>query len=111
MISVLSLSPTARGLTTLYTSAFLAGMWSMIVPAVPVIARAFDVSPGTAAQAITALAVGRFAGMPISGAVLDRLGTRAALISGPAIACSAATFAGITPWFSVILALLFLIGV
>ena len=111
MISVLSLSPTARGLTTLYTSAFLAGMWSMIVPAVPVIARAFDVSPGTAAQAITALAVGRFAGMPISGAVLDRLGTRAALISGPAIACSAATFAGITPWFSAILVLLFLIGV
>jgi len=111
MISVLSLSSTARGLTTLYTSALLAGMWSMIVPAVPVIARAFDVSPGTAAQAITALAVGRFAGMPISGAVLDRLGTRAALISGPAIACSAATFAGITPWFSVILALLFLIGV
>ena len=111
MISVLSLSPTARGLTTLYTSAFLAGMWSMIVPAVPVIARAFEVSPGTAAQAITALAVGRFAGMPISGAVLDRLGTRAALISGPAIACSAATFAGITPWFSAILVLLFLIGV
>jgi len=111
MISVLSLSSTARGLTTLYTSALLAGMWSMIVPAVPVIARAFDVSPGTAAQAITALAVGRFAGMPISGAALDRLGTRAALISGPAIACSAATFAGITPWFSVILALLFLIGV
>ena len=111
MISVLSLGPNARGLTTLYTSALLAGMWSMIVPAVPVIARAFEVSPGTAAQAITALAVGRFAGMPISGAVLDRLGTRAALISGPAIACSAATFAGITPWFSVILALLFLIGV
>jgi len=111
MISVLSLGPNARGLTTLYTSALLAGMWSMIVPAVPVIARAFEVSPGTAAQAITALAVGRFAGMPISGAVLDRLGTRAALISGPAIACSAATFAGITPWFSAILVLLFLIGV
>jgi MFS family permease len=111
MLSAVNFSPTVRGLTTLYTSALLAGMWSMVVPAVPVIARAFDVSPGTAAQAITALALGRFAGMPISGAALDRLGTRAALISGPVIACSAAALAGMTPWFGAILALLFLIGV
>ena len=101
----------ARGLITLYTSALLAGMWSMLVPAVPVMATAFAVSPGTAAQTITALALGRFAGMPLSGAVLDRLGTRAALTAGPALACSAALLAGITPWFSLILALLFLIGV
>ena len=101
----------ARGLITLYTSALLAGMWSMMVPAVPVMATAFAVSPGTAAQTITALALGRFAGMPLSGAVLDRLGTRAALIAGPALACGAALLAGITPWFSLILALLFLIGV
>ena len=111
MISAVSFSPTVRGLTTLYTSALLAGMWSMMVPAVPVMARAFAVSPGMAAQAITALALGRFAGMPISGTALDRLGTRAALVSGPAIACSAATLAGMTPWFGAILALLFLIGV
>jgi MFS family permease len=102
---------TARGLITLYTSALLAGMWSMMVPAVPVMATAFAVSPGTAAQTITALALGRFAGMPLSGAVLDRLGTRAALTAGPALACGAALLAGITPWFSLILALLFLIGV
>jgi MFS family permease len=105
------LGRTARGLTTLYTSALLAGMWSMIVPAVPVIAKFFGVSPGTAAQIITALALGRFAGMPLSGTVLDRLGTRAALISGPTLACSAAALAGVTPWFSAILALVFLIGV
>ena len=101
----------ARGLITLYTSALLAGMWSMMVPAVPVMATAFAVSPGTAAQTITALALGRFTGMPLSGVVLDRLGTRAALTAGPALACGAALLAGITPWFSLILALLFLIGV
>src|SRR5512145_2485792 len=99
MPSLLKFSPLVRGLTTLYSSALLAGMWSMIVPAVPVIAKSFDISPGTAAQIITALALGRFAGMPLSGTVLDRLGTRAALTSGPAIACSAALTAGITPWF------------
>ena len=107
----LAIGTTARGLITLYTSALLAGMWSMMVPAVPVMAQAFDVSPGVGAQTITALALGRFAGMPISGTVLDRLGTRAALISGPALACSAAALAGLTPWFGCILALLFLIGV
>ena len=111
MTPLLKLNPLARGLTTLYTSALLAGMWSMIVPAVPVIAKSFDISPGAAAQIITALALGRFAGMPLSGTVLDRLGTRAALISGPAIACAAAILAGITPWFSLILVLVFLIGI
>lgn len=111
MASTIKLTPLARGLTTLYTSALLAGMWSMIVPALPVIATSFDISPGAAAQIITALALGRFAGMPLSGSVLDRLGTRAALTSGPAIACGAALLAGIAPWFGVILVLVFLIGI
>jgi MFS family permease len=107
----LTLTPLARGLTNLYTSALLAGMWSMMVPAIPVIATSFGVSPGTAAQVITALALGRFAGMPISGMVLDRLGTRAALTTGPIMAAAAAALAGVTPWFSVILVLIFLVGV
>ena len=107
----LILSPLARGLTTLYTSALLAGMWSMIVPAIPVLATSFGISPGTAAQIITALALGRFAGMPLSGMVLDRMGTRAALTSGPALVCGAALLAGITPWFSMILVLVFVIGI
>ncbi|MGH7853331.1 MAG: MFS transporter [Candidatus Binatia bacterium] len=107
----LILSPLARGLTTLYASALLAGMWSMIVPAIPVLATSFGISPGTAAQIITALALGRFAGMPLSGMVLDRLGTRAALTSGPALVTAAALLAGITPWFSIILVLVFLIGI
>lgn len=105
------LSPTARGLITLYSSTLLAGMWSMIVPALPVLAKSFDISPGTAAQTITALAMGRFAGMPVSGVVLDRLGTRAALTAGPTIACSAALLAGAMPRFSLILVLVFLIGI
>jgi predicted MFS family arabinose efflux permease len=84
----LTFGPTARGLLTLYASAFLAGMWSMMVPAIPVLAQSFSISPGTAAQVITALAFGRFVGLPISGAVLDRLGARSALITGPAMACA-----------------------
>jgi MFS family permease len=107
----LRLNPTARGLVTLYTSTLLAGMWAMIVPAVPVLAKSFGISAGTAAQTITALAVGRFVGLPISGAVLDRLGTRSALIAGPALGCAAGLAAAVMPWFGLILALLFLMGI
>ena len=103
--------PTARGLLTLYASTFLAGMWSMMVPAIPVLAQSFGISPGSAAQIITALAFGRFVGLPISGAVLDRLGTRSALIAGPALACIAALLAASMPWFALLLALIFLIGI
>jgi MFS family permease len=49
--------------------------------------------------------------MPISGVVLDRLGTRASLITGPAIACAAALLAPLMPWFSLMLAPIFLIGI
>ncbi len=83
----------------------------MIVPAIPVLAIAFQISPGTAAQIITVLSLGRFVGMPISGVVLDRLGARASLIAGPAIACLAAGLAALTPRFSIMLGPIFLIGI
>src|SRR5437870_663487 len=111
MASLLELGPMARGLITLYTSTLLAGMWSMIIPAVPVLAKSFGVSAGTGAQIITALAVGRFAGLPVSGAVLDRLGTRSALVAGPILGCIAGLLAATVPWFSLILGLIFLMGV
>jgi MFS family permease len=111
MIFPLAASPIVRGLVTLYTSTFLAGMWSMMIPAIPVLAEAFGISPGTAAQAITALAVGRFVGLPISGVVHDRLGTRLALIAGPALGCSAGLLAASMPWFGGMLILIFLMGV
>jgi MFS family permease len=101
----------ARALVTLYASTVMAGTWAMVVPAIPVLATAFQISPGTAAQIITALSLGRFAGMPISGMVLDRLGTRTSLIAGPAFACAAAVLAAIMPWFSLLLVPVFLIGI
>jgi len=102
---------TALALATLYASTVMSGTWAMLVPAIPVLASAFQISAGTAAQIITALSLGRFAGMPISGVILDRLGTRASLIAGPAIACVAAGLATMAPRFSLMLAPVFLIGV
>ena len=83
----------------------------MLVPSIPVMAVHFGITPGTAAQIITALAFGRLAGMPISGVVLDRLGTRAALVAGPALGCAVAIVAAIMPWFSIILLLIFVLGI
>ncbi len=111
MIFPLTLSPMACGLVTLYTSTFLAGIWSMMVPAIPVLAVSFGISARTAAQTITALAVGRFVGLPISGVVLDRFGTRSALIAGPALSCAAGLLAAGMPWFGAMLILIFLMGV
>jgi MFS family permease len=105
------LTPTARGLVILYTSTFLAGMWSMIIPTIPLLIVHFGISAGTAAQVITALAVGRFIGMPISGIVVDRLGTRAALVSGPTLAALASLLAASVPWFGTMLISVALIGV
>jgi MFS family permease len=89
----------------------MAGSWAMILPIIPVLSSAFQISTGIAAQIITALSLGRLVGMPISGVILDRLGTRASLIAGPAIACVAALLAPMTPWFSLMLAPIFLIGI
>ena len=105
------LTPTARSLITLYTSTLMAGMWAMVVPTIPVLATHFAITPGTAAQLITALSVGRFAGMPVSGLVLDRFGARAALIAGPLLACASAILAALMPWFTLILIPVFFIGI
>ena len=80
---------TVLALVTLYASTVMSGMWAMLVPAIPVLSSAFQISAGAAAQIITALSFGRFVGMPTSGVILDRLGTRASLIavSGARLRC------------------------
>jgi MFS family permease len=105
------LPSTTRALITLYSSTLMAGMWAMVVPTIPVLAKHFAITPGTAAQVITALSFGRFVGMPISGFVLDRFGARTALISGPLIACLSAILAAFMPWFTLILIPVFFIGI
>ena len=71
----------------------------------------YGVSVGAAAQTVTAFATGRFVGMAMSGIILDRLGARAAIVGGTLAAGIAALLALGTPWFSSLLALLFVIGV
>jgi MFS family permease len=99
-----------RGFAALYTGTFLSGAWAMIVPIIPVLARQFEVSAGAAAQIVTAFAVGKLVGTVIGGMVLDRMGTRSALVCGPAVASVAALWAAWLPWFAALLALVSIMG-
>ena len=103
-------SSIARPLAALYSSTFLSGAWAMIIPTIPVIAREFGVSAGGAAQIVTAFAIGKLIGTVIGGIVLDRLGTRVALIAGPLVASVASSATVIAPSLSAILALVLVMG-
>ena len=81
-----SSNPTVRGLSALYAGTFFSGAWAMILPTIPVLARQFGVSAGGAAQIVTAFAAGKFFGTIIAGVLLDRMGTRVALVGGPLVA-------------------------
>ena len=82
----------------------------MVLPTIPVLARHFDVSAGGAAQIVTAFAAGKFAGTIVAGILLDRMGTRVALVGGPLVASAAALSVVLAPWFFVILCLALIMG-
>src|SRR5688572_31141470 len=94
--------PNVRGLSALYAGTFFSGAWAMVLPIIPVLARHFEVSAGGAAQIVTAFAAGKFVGTIIAGILLDRMGTRVALVGGPLVGSGAALAVLLAPWFSVI---------
>lgn len=110
MFGSLHSNPSARGFAALYGGTLLSGGWSMIIPTIPVLAVEFGVSAGAAAQVVTATAIGKFFGTIIAGILLDRMGTRLALVGGPLAGCVAALLCAAVPWFSVLLILSLCIG-
>jgi MFS family permease len=99
-----------RGLAGLYAGTFLSGAWAMVIPTIPVLGQHFGVSAGAAAQVITAFAIGKFLGTIIAGMILDRMGTRVALVGGPLAAGLASLAAAVAPWLSLILLLALVMG-
>lgn len=109
---MLKFGATARGLVPLYGSTvMLAFGYGMVVPTIPVLATAFDVSIGVAAQVVTAHAAGRFVGQPVAGVLVDRLGPRSSLLGGPAVVAAAALSVVFTQSFAALLAAVFLMGI
>lgn len=110
MFDALRSNATVRGLGALYGGSLLSGAWTMVIPTIPVLAKHFEVSPGAAAQIVTAMAVGRFIGTPISGVLLDKMGVRAVVVWGAALVSAAALVAGLVPWLPGLLLLCFVMG-
>jgi MFS family permease len=102
--------PTVRGLSALYAGTFFSGAWTMILPTIPVLARQFEVSAGGAAQIVTVFAVGKFIGTIVAGVLLDRMGTRVALVGGPLAAGLAGLGVVWAPSFLLILLLALIMG-
>ncbi len=110
MLSLITAIPNFRALAALYSSTLLSGGWAMLLPTIPVLMQHFGVSAGTAAQIVTAFSVGRFVGTVVSGVIIDRMGTRKALVGGPLIASVAALLAAVTPWLGLLLLWVMVMG-
>ena len=82
----------------------------MVLPAIPLIAASFKISVGLAAQLITALALGRAVAQIPGGLIVDRRGSKFALILSTLLAATGALVAASTPLFSLLLLALFLMG-
>ena len=110
MFDALRSNTPLRGLGALYGGSLLSGAWTMVIPTIPVLATHFNVSPGAAAQIVTAMAVGQFTGTPISGVLLDKMGVRAVVVWGAAVVSAAAIIAALMPWLPGLLLLCFVMG-
>ena len=105
------LNSTARSIINLYSTSFMMSFGhGMIIPTILVMPAAFGVSLGLAAQVITAHTLGKSVSPLPTGILIDRLGTRTAMILGPMILVSGAILAVTATNFSVLLLALFLAG-
>jgi MFS transporter, ACDE family, multidrug resistance protein len=103
-------NPVVRGMAGFYTTTFLSAAWSMIIPTIPVLAQYFSVTAGGAAQIVTVFAIGKFVGTIVGGMIIDRMGTRTALVGGPLVGGIASLLAAGAPTFTVILLLALVMG-
>ncbi len=83
----------------------------MIIPTIPAIAEGFAVSPGLAAQMVTAQSLGRALSLLPAGTLVDVLGGRRCMIFGPLIVALGAAISALTPAYWLLLAAQFLGGV
>lgn len=105
------LSPTARALLGIYIpTAVISFGQGIVIPTIPVLAAAFHLSIGLAAQIVTAQAVGRITCLIPAGLVVDRLGAKRAMVLGPASIGVGAVLTAISPSFAVVLLAQFFIG-
>jgi MFS family permease len=80
------------------------------LPAVPTLAKSFDVSFGVASGVVTAFLLGNVAATIPSGWLIDRFGCRVVLIAGPLLTCAISLMVAFAYSFPELLVLRFLAG-
>ena len=80
------------------------------LPAVPTLAKSFDVSFGVASGVVTAFVLGNVAGTIPSGWLIDRFGRRVVLIAGPLLTAATAALIAFVHTFPELLVLRFFGG-
>ncbi len=83
----------------------------IIVPAIPDMAKQFNVSEGLAAQVVTAQGVGRVLALMPAGILVDRVGRRATMVTGSGVVALGGLIAATTDSFFILLLTQFLWGV
>src|SRR5437763_211749 len=102
---------TARPLLSVYIPSLLISVGQgMVIPTIPKLAEAFHVSPGIAAQIVTAQSLGRAVFLIPAGFMVDQLGVKRALVLGPALIGAGALLTGMSPNFALLLLAQFVTG-
>lgn len=104
--------PLLRAALFIYLPSMLMSMGQgMIIPALPAIARTFNVSEALAVQVITSQLIGRTLSMLPTGAIVDRFGVKPLMIGGAALATVSTFTAAVAPSFTVIIVTQFFWGI
>jgi len=98
-------------LSTYLPALVLALGTGIALPAIPTLAKSFDVSFGIASGVVTSYMIGNLAGTIPSGWLIDRFGRRPVLIAGPVLSASMAFLVAFSHSFPELLVLRFFNGV
>jgi MFS family permease len=98
-------------LSTYLPALVLALGTGIALPAIPTLAKSFDVSFGVASGVVTSYLLGNLLGTIPSGWLIDRFGRRPVLIAGPIISASMAFLVAFSDSFPQLLVLRFFNGV
>lgn len=101
-----------RSLTLLYgTTVVMSLGQGMVFPTIPLLASSFAVSAGLAVQVITVHALGRTLSLIPAGLVIDRYGTKAAMLLGGSLVLCGTFLTAVTPYFGLLFVGQFFAGV
>jgi len=92
-----------RNLALLYgTTVVMSLGQGMVFPTIPLLASSFEVSAGLAVQVITVHALGRTISLIPAGLVIDRYGTKAAMLLGSFLVLCGTYLTAVTPYLGLL---------